>query len=438
MPGSHTDSNLDAPQSDETLNPSQLRRGSWIPDVNFGTNARSISNVLTGMTNTLDEGSGVRLFVESIGDRFDQLTWLLHFRVPSTEVDYCRDHLIHSSSSVSIKSAWLLLAAVLTTLVLMRIQDENQCCDLWFSRLRIIWSFLVSIVIISILSISTIPRFRRSRHLRLQSESQVLALVFGIGAFLAILEPVIVMATTESGGQTTVDWTLPAFEFLLFTAALSGAAGLLFTSVLIANSFLAVTALVSIVIVATNHANGANQTSEISGGRSGSDLAFLNLVLWAWLLLVTLAAYQAEIWNRCTFLAGVQAALVGQRASRLLEEMLPEQIRMRLEDQNGGQTTRGTTARTTVSRAFLPGKIADEYSSMVLLFSDVCGFTAFSNTVPAETVVEMLTCMFVKFDHLTSAYRIYKLCTIGDAYVALTQPVLSVSTEDVVRFFVHI
>ena len=38
---------------------------------------------------------------------------------------------------------------------------------------------------------------------------------------------------------------------------------------------------------------------------------------------------------------------------------LPEQIRMRLEDQNGGQTTRGTTARTTVSRAFLPGKIAE-------------------------------------------------------------------------------
>ncbi len=56
----------------------------------------------------------------------------------------------------------------------------------------------------------------------------------------------------------------------------------------------------------------------------------------------------------------------------------------------------------------------------------------------------MLTCMFVKFDQLTSAYRIYKLCTIGDAYVALTQPVLSVSDEDVldgcrrmVMFFVR-
>merc|ERR1719359_1356458 len=74
-------------------------------------------------------------------------------------------------------------------------------------------------------------------------------------------------------------------------------------------------------------------------------------------------------------------------------------------------------------------RVADVYHSHVLLFSDICGFTAYSKSVEPEKVVQMLTALFVKYDKMCSQLEVYKLCTIGDAYICLTEPSVQVSDQ---------
>lgn len=88
----------------------------------------------------------------------------------------------------------------------------------------------------------------------------------------------------------------------------------------------------------------------------------------------------------------------------------------------------------------LPAKVLDEFSSdelrlayvhvgVTFLFADICNFTAWAKTVRAQVVVETLNVLFGLFDADTSIYGVYKVCTIGDAYVAISQPAISDSGE---------
>lgn len=54
-----------------------------------------------------------------------------------------------------------------------------------------------------------------------------------------------------------------------------------------------------------------------------------------------------------------------------------------------------------------------------MLFADVAGFTAYSASVPAESVVVMVSKLFTEFDKMCLKYQIYKVYTIGDCYVAM-------------------
>jgi len=155
----------------------------------------------------------------------------------------------------------------------------------------------------------------------------------------------------------------------------------------------------------------------------GSDLPYHQAwELYGLLLLFSVAGLAAqrvrEIWERVGFMAQRDVRQAELRAKRLMEEMMPVQIRKRLSDK---------------SQLSSDHRIADEYHRMVLLFSDIAGFTAYSKTVEPEKVVAMLSALFVRYDQWTSQLEIYKLCTIGDAYVCLTEPEVTVSEKDVME-----
>lgn len=65
-------------------------------------------------------------------------------------------------------------------------------------------------------------------------------------------------------------------------------------------------------------------------------------------------------------------------------------------------------------------KHVDEFDDVTLLFTDMVGFTAFSKNVsdPKE-VVQLLSKLFSRFDHLCEDNRVYKVHTIGDCYVIM-------------------
>eukprot|EP01066_Platyproteum_vivax_P005943 Platyproteum_vivax@DN1814_c0_g1_i2.p1 len=110
------------------------------------------------------------------------------------------------------------------------------------------------------------------------------------------------------------------------------------------------------------------------------------------------AYYYKELFDRQAFFLKEQSNSLQKKATSLLNEMLPIQI---LEELQSDCI-----------------QIAYQYRQMTLLYSDICGFTAFANSVEPHHVVELLTSLFHHFDNLTTALGIYKVCTIGDAYVA--------------------
>jgi len=66
--------------------------------------------------------------------------------------------------------------------------------------------------------------------------------------------------------------------------------------------------------------------------------------------------------------------------------------------------------------------IAYTYKDMTLLFADIVGFTAYCASHSVEQAVTLVTHLFAEFDESTAKLGLYKVCTIGDAYVVVNQP----------------
>jgi guanylate cyclase soluble subunit alpha len=54
---------------------------------------------------------------------------------------------------------------------------------------------------------------------------------------------------------------------------------------------------------------------------------------------------------------------------------------------------------------------------VTLLYSDIVGFTSICSTAQPIEIVEMLKCLYTDFDNACGLLDIYKIETIGDAYV---------------------
>jgi adenylate cyclase len=88
-----------------------------------------------------------------------------------------------------------------------------------------------------------------------------------------------------------------------------------------------------------------------------------------------------------------------EKSERLLLNILPATIARRLKDQE----------RT----------IADSFPAVTVFFSDLAGFTQFSQTVDAPHLVGLLDRIFSLFDRLAGEHGVEKIKTIGDAYMAV-------------------
>jgi adenylate cyclase len=88
-----------------------------------------------------------------------------------------------------------------------------------------------------------------------------------------------------------------------------------------------------------------------------------------------------------------------EKSERLLLNILPHTIAERLKN---GEAT-----------------IAENFSSVTVLFADLAGFTEFAEKVDPRNIVGLLDDIFSTFDRLANDLHVEKIKTIGDAYMAV-------------------
>ncbi|KAG7395205.1 hypothetical protein PHYBOEH_004112 [Phytophthora boehmeriae] len=112
-----------------------------------------------------------------------------------------------------------------------------------------------------------------------------------------------------------------------------------------------------------------------------------------------IASQSVEFFTRRQIWLKTRTQLETMNADRLLYQMLPAAVVMRLKE---GEM------------------VCDQHQQVGILFSDIKGFTSIASQAATAQVVNILASLFCAFDKLTEKHGVFKMQTIGDAYVIVS------------------
>jgi adenylate cyclase len=125
--------------------------------------------------------------------------------------------------------------------------------------------------------------------------------------------------------------------------------------------------------------------------------------------------YLAKPFNAVLLRARINASLEKKRL-RDRERAFTEQLA--LEKDKSEALLLNILPQTIVTR-MRQGEveIADSFTEVTILFSDIVGFTALASRFPPSRVIDLLNRLFSEFDSIASECGLEKIKTIGDAYM---------------------
>eukprot|EP00929_Paragymnodinium_shiwhaense_P021623 TRINITY_DN14055_c0_g1_i1.p1 TRINITY_DN14055_c0_g1~~TRINITY_DN14055_c0_g1_i1.p1 ORF type:complete len:482 (-),score=60.57 TRINITY_DN14055_c0_g1_i1:85-1530(-) len=118
-------------------------------------------------------------------------------------------------------------------------------------------------------------------------------------------------------------------------------------------------------------------------------------------LVACMIAHHVERSSRSRFKARYRLETIRVRIESILNTLMPPRVIEELQDEAPG--TPPPTHR---------------YEHATIAQSDLCGFTQLASTRAPREVVEFVGQIFGLFDDLTNVYEVYKVETVGDAYIA--------------------
>ncbi|CEM36626.1 unnamed protein product [Vitrella brassicaformis CCMP3155] len=257
--------------------------------------------------------------------------------------------------------------------------------------ISIVWTIrgLFVVLFIALLTLFHIKRTCMRKNVK-NSRPLIIALAVAVlaGTISSLSQPSWMFENTEP--------TFAYYQFVntidvfFWITILHHASGLLYCWILLLD-FIVCAAVLTYLTLWTRWRSGPN-------GQAARE-AFLMIPMF--MVINAITSYYKEYYDRLNWVNKQKSERNERRANEILDGVLPQQV------------LSGVIKGEAIQLAY-------EHKEVTFLFADIVGFTSWAKGVPPRQVVELLTELFSIFDQETTDLGVYKVCTIGDAYVAVT------------------